>query len=38
MRPKISVDDDANALVALARVLFAMVVVLLVDLGERILE
>jgi hypothetical protein len=37
MRPKVSVDDDPNALVAILRILFAMMVILLVDLGERIL-
>jgi hypothetical protein len=37
MRPKISVDDDPNALVAIARIIFATMVILLVELGERIL-
>jgi hypothetical protein len=38
MRPSISIDDHPNAFVSLFQILFSMLVVLMIDLGERILS
>jgi len=38
MRPNISIDDEPNGLLSLFQILFSMLVILMGDLGERILS